>query len=283
MASYETEDKLKQGKDRAKHAVALAIKSMWPEAAEANLAILNDSPDDLEAYNRLGKALSELGRVEEAKAAFQQALNLSPHNAIAAKNLDRLIQLGDEVPTGQGGGNSSPHAFIEESGKTGVTSLINLASAKVLLKMGPGQPIDLEIDGAGLKISNASGEYIGQVEPKLASRLVRLIEGGNRYETTVTSVSESELTVIIREIFKHPSQAGTVSFPSKGGAGQGVYLPSTILGYDLGDEDTVEGGPVAVKDWSDDDTEPGDDDAFSPVVHRIINPGDSKGGEEDDF
>ena len=36
---------------------------------------------------------------------------------------------------------------------------------------------------------------------------------------------------------------------------------------------------VAVKDWSNDDTEPGDDEAFSPVIHRIINsPGDEMDG-----
>ena len=36
---------------------------------------------------------------------------------------------------------------------------------------------------------------------------------------------------------------------------------------------------VAVKDWSNDDTEPGDDEAFSPVIHRIIN---SPGEDMDD-
>ena len=283
MASSKIEDRARQKRDRAKRAVALAMQSRWSEAAEANLSLLSDFPDDLEAYNRLGKALTELGRVEEAKSAFQRALGLSPHNAIARKNLDRLMQLGDDVPSSQTKASSAPHTFIEESGKAGVTALINLASQKLLLKMTPGNPINLEVEGAGLKVRDASGEYVGQVEPKLASRLVRLIKGGNRYEATVTSVGGQELTVIIREAYQHPSQAETVSFPFRGGPDQRAYLPSTILGYDVGDEDSVETGPVAVKDWSDDDTEPGDDDAFSPVVHRIINPGVNKGGEEEDF
>ena len=34
------------------------------------------------------------------------------------------------------------------------------------------------------------------------------------------------------------------------------------------------------KDWSSDDTEPGDDEAFTPVIHRIINP-DSDESDED--
>ena len=39
---------------------------------------------------------------------------------------------------------------------------------------------------------------------------------------------------------------------------------------------TGRGDPVIVKDWSDDDTEPGDDEAFSPVIHRIINTDDDE-------
>jgi hypothetical protein len=40
--------------------------------------------------------------------------------------------------------------------------------------------------------------------------------GGNKYAASVTSSSEASLAVIIREIYKHPSQAGQLSFPSKG-------------------------------------------------------------------
>jgi hypothetical protein len=109
------------------------------------------------------------------------------------------------------------------------------------------------------------------------------MNGGNHYEATVTSVEAQELTIIIREVYQHPSQAGTASFPSRGGADYRVYLPSTILGYDLGDEEGDETETPVVKDWSDDDTEPGDDDAFSPKVHRIINTGDGGIGEKDDF
>jgi hypothetical protein len=243
------------------------------DAAAANESMLIDFPDDLEAYNRLGKALTELGRVREAKAAFQRAIEISPYNAIARKNLGRLLQLGDEAPRGNLKSGTTPDAFIEESGKTGVTSLINLAPNKTLLQMAPGHPVQLLMDGGGLKVADADGAYVGQVEPKLASRLTRLMKGGNRYGATVTSVGAEELTVIIREVYQEPSQSGIVSFPSKGGDYR-VYLPGTVLGYDLAEGETEEVAPIHVKDWSDDDTEPGDDDAFKPVVHRIINPSD---------
>ncbi len=284
MNAPHTLDREKYRKDSAKKAVALAMRSRWDEAAAVNLAITQDFPDDLEAYNRLGKALSELGRNGEAKEAFQRALEISPHNGIARKNLDRLTRLGDETGTPSGRGSADPHAFIEESGKAGVTSLINLAAPDVLLKLAPGQPVQLEAGGTGLKVTGASGESVGQVEPKLASRLTKLIGGGNKYGAAVTSVSERELTIIIREEFTHPSQTGIVSFPSRGGADYRVYTPGTLLGYETGEEEGARRDPGIVKDWSEDDTEPGDDDAFTPVVHRIINPASEAMQEgEDDF
>jgi tetratricopeptide (TPR) repeat protein len=259
------------------------MQSRWSDAVATNRSILNEFPRDLEAYNRLGKALAELGRNREARLAFRRALEVSPHNAIAKKNLSRLSQLGDDTPRSTVKSSTPPHAFIEESGKAGVTSLMNLALPKMLLKMAPGHPIQLDMDGGGLKVADLTGEYLGQVEPKLASRIIRLIKGGNRYEATVTSVSEEELHVIIREVYQHPSQSGTVSFQLRGGADYRVDLPSTVLGYELGDEEAEEAGQAVVKDWSDDDTEPGDDGAFNPVVHRIISTGDDTKGREDDY
>jgi hypothetical protein len=282
MAFADTQEREKLRRDKAKRAIALAMQNRWSEAVAANTSILNDFPDDIEAYNRLGKALTELGRHRDARTAFERALEVSPHNTIAKKNLDRLARLGDDAPQASVM-STEPHAFIEESGKAGVTSLINLASPEVLLKMSPGYPVVPQVEGRTLKIADTSGEYLGQIEPRLASRLVRLIKGGNRYDATVTSVGEQELTIIVREVYQHQSQAETVSFPSKGGSDYRVYLPGTILGYELGEEETDESDPATVKDWSDDDTEPGDDDAFKPVVHRIINTGEESRRQEEDF
>lgn len=277
MNTTETENRDKLRKDRAKQAIALAMRSMWEDAVVVNRSILKEFPKDLEAFNRLGKALSELGRNREAKEAFQRALELSPYNSIAKKNLDRLERLGDVAPTTTVRGSVDPDVFIEESGKTGVTSLVNVAPANVLLKLAPGRALKPQIENGNLNVVESSGIYIGQVEPKLASRLVRLMKGGNQYDATVTSVSELGLTIIIRETFKHPSQIGTVSFPSRGGASHRIFTPSAVLGED----ETDEKEPVVVKDWSDDDTEPGDDEAFTPVFHRIIKAGEQSLNEDD--
>ena len=277
---FEDRDKIR--KDRAKRAVALAMHGRWEQAATMNRSIVQEFPDDLEAHNRLGKALSELGRNREAKAAFKSVLNRSPNNSIAKKNLARLKKLADDSsPRVAKRASRSVHAFLEERGKAGVTTLTNPAPTSVLLELTPGDLVNLSVTGRALTVTDESGAYIGQVEPRLGSRIAKLIKGGNRYEATVTGAEDRRLDIIIREIYKSPSQMGTVSFPLRGSAEYGGYLPSQIMAYDAGDDDMEL--PVAekivVKDWSNDDTEPGDDEAFSPVIHRII---DSPGDEMDD-
>ena len=272
MAYQQTEDKVKTKQERTKFAIALAMKNRWSEAVAVNRSLIEDFPGDLESYNRMGRALTELGRIDEAREAFRRVLEVSPHNTIAIKNLDRLDQLGDNLPRHQPTNRRATQAFIGESGKTLVTSLVNVAPPKTLARLTPGDDVNLELAGRRLNVrEEASGEELGQVESKTASRLKRLMSGGNRYAATVKSVDEQTVTIIIREVYKHPSQAAIVSFPSRTSSGPQNSSPS--LGYDSAeDENAVEAKRInAAKDWSDDDTEPGDDEAFTPSIHRIIN------------
>ena len=270
--TFEAGTMLEKKNDLTRQAVALAMESRWDEAVGVNRSILDDFPNDLETFNRLGKALSELGRNGEARQAFERALSISPANPIAKKNLDRLAKLGDEAGKAGAAATTGRRAFIEESGKSGVASLINLAPAERLLELAPGHPVKLDVVGGALKVSSRSGEYLGQVAPRLAARLVRLSRGGNRYEAVVTGVEERSLAVFIRETFRHPSQAGAVSFPSPEGRAMRVLATSAPVGIDAG-----EAAPI--KDWSDDDTEPGDDEVFDTMAHRIIDPAEETESE----
>ena len=165
-------------KDLAKKAVALAMESRWADAVHANRAILAVFPNDVEAYNRMGKALTEVGRVVEARAAFARVLDLSPHNAIAKKNLERLGKLVDGEPGLSAGAKEARRVFIEESGKSGATPLINLGRTVELLKEAPGHPVTLRAEGRSLKAYGIRDSYLGQVEPRLGSRLIRLCAAG---------------------------------------------------------------------------------------------------------
>ena len=152
-------------------AIDQALASQWEEAVTTNRNILNIFPNDAEAYNRLGKALSELGRYSEARQAYNQTLKYSPNNTIAKKNLDRLSLLQEEpVTTPAGLERIDPRLFIEETGKTGTTDLINIAPASVLAKVGVGDKVQLYVSGHTIFARIATGEDIGQIEPRLSNR-----------------------------------------------------------------------------------------------------------------
>jgi len=54
------------------------LQGEWERAAEVNKAILELFPDDLEAMNRLVKALMELGSYLDARAVLNQVCEVAP-------------------------------------------------------------------------------------------------------------------------------------------------------------------------------------------------------------
>ncbi len=78
------------GKRQSEEAVELAMRGCWEEAVVVNQGLIEGTPSDVGAYNRLGKALYELGELNRAMEAYSTSLKLEPTNAIAVKNLARL-------------------------------------------------------------------------------------------------------------------------------------------------------------------------------------------------
>jgi tetratricopeptide (TPR) repeat protein len=227
IASYqEEEEKAQLRQQLSKEAIALALQGQWEEAEAVNKDIIKRFPTDVEAYNRLGRALTELGDFDRAKKAYFKALKLAPENTIAKKNLARLTSLSESMATL----SSNPQEastrraqvrrvaldlFITEVGKAGVVNLHNVATGKVLAKMGFGDQVHLEARGQHLTVETEDGEYLGEVEPRQGLRLIELMRGGNRYDAAILNVEEDKVQVLIKEMYQHPSQAGRPSFPVK--------------------------------------------------------------------
>jgi len=207
------EERARLKKQWTELAIQQALASQWEQAVVTNRNILGLFPNDAEAYNRLGKAFSELGQYTKARQAYSQTLKYSPNNTVAKKNLDRLALLSEEpIHTIAGEGRIDPRLFIEETSKTGVTELINVAATSVLAKLRVGVRVQLHVNGHTIYVRTAVGEDIGQIEPRLANRLINFMEGGNRYATAILSMEPVRL--IIREEYQHPNMIGKVSFPS---------------------------------------------------------------------
>src|SRR5205085_6210560 len=79
----EFNEHLKSKGQFVEEAVKAALAGRWEEAAEINKSILERFGQDEESNNRLGKAMTELGRFEEAKSAYEATLGLNPLNTIA--------------------------------------------------------------------------------------------------------------------------------------------------------------------------------------------------------
>ena len=209
---FQAEDRAKTRKQRSEAAIQLALRGRWDEAAELNRSIIGAFPTDVEAYNRLGKALTELGRYGEARAAYKKTLEIDPLNSIASKNLARLATLGKRAAPRQGTQKLSPQMFIEEMGKTGVTTLLR-PNMEIAARMTAGDQVDLVRDNSTLVVRSTEDEFIGEVEPRLGQRLMKLMEVGNQYVAAIGALNERDVKVFIRETFQHPTQVGKLSFP----------------------------------------------------------------------
>jgi tetratricopeptide (TPR) repeat protein len=215
---YQEEERLRLRRRLSQEAIHLAMQGRWRDAISGNKSILQQFPSDVDAFNRLGRAHMELGEYSEAKESYSKAVQLDPYNTIAKKNLQRLVQLSDSVVEGEGDAAHpvEPQDFIEETGKAGVVNLFNLAPQDMVARLVAGDRVYLKIVNSSLLINNGRGEYLGQVEPRHAQRLMRLIQGGNKYTAAfITAEGDSVMSIIIREVYQDPSTIGQPSFPAK--------------------------------------------------------------------
>jgi hypothetical protein len=233
----------------AKEAVGLALQGQWQEAVAANRSILERFPEDVETYNRLGRALMEIGEYAEARKTYERTLELDGFNSIAKKNLNRLSLIGKRAAKASARKASARKAdarkvvadiFVEETGRARVVKLVSLAAKEVVAKMAPGEEVAPYVEGQRLLVKNKEGDCLGEVEPKYGARLAKLTKGGNRYIAAVHSLSDKEMKVIVREIYQHPSQAGRPSFPLKDKQGYRPYVRESLLRHRLEDEEFAE-------------------------------------------
>ena len=172
-------------------------------------------------------------------------------NPIAVKNLAKLQALrgGQPVPTSKAKVNVD--AFIEETGKTALTALHMHAEGDPCAKVSGGDPVKLIVAGDTMNVETSRGVYLGHLEHALGRRLIKFLEGGNKYSGAVASCDPAGVKVIVRETYQDPKFFGRPSFPIKK-AGRDEFRPyakDSLLnrGADAGEE-TEEDGEEPAED-----------------------------------
>ncbi len=198
----------------ADQAVAAALEADWPRAMELNKQILDVSPDDVEARNRYGRALLELGKLEEARAAYQEVLRAYPHDPVALRQVARIATLTeDKRKPDTTKTKTQTRLFIEDMGKTGILRLVNPAPANVLARYSPGAEAGLREQEGLLAVHARDGMLLGFLEPKVGRRLLDLIRTGNEYVLALVTNDPANPRVAVREVVQSAENADRISFP----------------------------------------------------------------------
>ncbi len=226
------------------YAMQLAINNQWEEGLEINRQSL-ELGEDAQTYNRMGKALLELGKYHEALDVYQQTLRINPINTIARRNIARLESLLARVDAE----NETPHnrelreqvdlrLFITEAGKTVLTTLLDVPRGAAVEALATGEKVELQVEENRIIVVDAGSNIIGRIEPKIGQRLAQLISGGNRYISAIVQSDPRQVRILIREIYRDPSQQTRTSFPARL-IGNNMYEYLTTR-YDYATDDLLE-------------------------------------------
>jgi len=188
-------------------AINAALSSEWQKALELNLQIIEQHPENVDALNRAARAYFELGDLEKSKHHYQKTLEFDPYNQIAFKFLKRIEACkkkggrGD-MPTTVHIMQISTDMFIEEPGKTKIVNLLKLAEPQKLSLLSPGTMVNLVVKNRGVSVTDMDNDYLGVIPDDLSHQLIRLINGGNKYQALLKTIKTNSLTILIRETYR---------------------------------------------------------------------------------
>lgn len=268
-------------------ALEASLESRWEDALKINDEILARFPREAEALNRKGRALIELRQLGAARDAYSEALKADPANMIARRNLQRLEMLYNRAagqPEGQAtAGTTIPRStvFVEEIGKTWVDELANPAEAGQLAEVSPGDKLQLKVEGERLLVLSDDGLQLGEIEARVASRVIKLMGSGNEFEAYALGMSAQSLRIILRETFRHHDNEGVMTFPRQIRATQDLMREREQLSLrEEGDFDF--GGDTEDEDVEEEPEDEEPDDVDEEASAYVGNAGASDMDDEED-
>ena len=181
-------------------AIQTALTGDWKTAVAINKELLQENPQDIDALNRLALAFMVTGKVKSAKTTYQKVLAIDPLNPIAIRNLKYFKGTTNKQKSDVFGDFQINNKFLEETGKTKVVELVNIAQPTVIQALRTGQTVNLSIKRLKLFVLKGEKQYLGVLPDDIGRRLIKFIKAGNKYEAYIKSVNPHKVIVFIKEI-----------------------------------------------------------------------------------
>ena len=224
-----------QLKDKAIQAMLLGE---WQNATTLNKALLSENPNDIDALNRLAYAFTSLGKIKDAKTAYRKVLKLDILNQIAIRNIKKLSELGPrQLAKSASSIKYVNNIFLEETGKTKIISLVNMASPKTIALLTTGQPVVIAIKRSKIFVQDQNKQYLGVLPDDIGRRLIKLIKGGNGYTACIKSVTQHNVSVFIKETKRASRYKNQPSFMQAGNQDLDLRGKAKIKNYGIRDEE----------------------------------------------
>ncbi|OGH10193.1 MAG: hypothetical protein A2152_02780 [Candidatus Levybacteria bacterium RBG_16_35_6] len=182
-------------------AIQTALTGDWEKAIGLNKTLLLENPEDIDCLNRLALAYTITGKIKNAKAIYKKVFILDPLNTIAIKNLKKLKDLSPKncQPTDYQINTS----FLEETGKTKIVELVNIAQPRIIESLRIGEFVNLCIKRSRIFVLEDK-QYIGVLPDDIGRRLIKFMKCGNEYEAYVKSSTIHKVHVFIKEVKRAP-------------------------------------------------------------------------------
>lgn len=180
-------------------AIQTALTGDFKNAISLNKTLLEENPNDVDALNRLALAYMLTGKLPDAKRTYQKVLDMDPLNTIALRNLKRLKEKGVNSD-GLTGISHINNNFLEQTGKTKIVDLVNLAQPQILQSLRTGQDVTLSIKRLKIFVLVGEKQYIGVLPDDIGKRLIKFMRSGNQYQAYIKSANAHHAVVFLKEI-----------------------------------------------------------------------------------
>ena len=97
-------DRRSDAKDQVDFGITVAQKGLWKEAVLHWETAVEIDPSYAAAWNNLGIGYEQLGRFDDARKAYEKALELEPNNTFIRNNYDQFREIYDRQNRRRDGG-----------------------------------------------------------------------------------------------------------------------------------------------------------------------------------